>query len=287
MELKEISPYPVIDCHVHVFPEGVARALRKWFTENAWEFYEKGSQEELISKLFQKGIRGAVLLPYAHKPGISETLNEFVSHMARRFPGTVGFAAIHKEDKDTKGILRKAFGSLGLKGIKIHCHVQKVSPDAPELDPVYQEALNWDVPVVIHAGKEPWIPAYGYDVREITGARRVEKVLRRYGSLKLIVPHLGFNETEEFCHLLDRYQNLYLDTTMMLAGFFPAEVKREILSIHATRILYGTDYPHIPYEVERELVNLLNMGLEEEELELILSGNAIRLLPNAFPEPSM
>jgi len=284
MRLQEMSPFPVIDCHVHVFPDGLAQAVRKWFSENAWEFHEEGSQEELLFRLFRMGLKGAILLPYAHKPGISDTLNEFVAHLTRRFPRAVGFAAIHQGDRDIKGTLRKAFAALGLKGIKIHCHVQRVAPDARELDPIYEEAVNWDVPVLIHAGKEPYVPAYGYDVRQITGARRVENVLRRYCSLKLIVPHLGFDETEEFCRLLDRFPNLYLDTTMMLAKFFPVEVRRELLSSYADRILYGTDYPHIPYEVERELLNLLEMGLREGELELILHKNATRLFPGSFTQ---
>jgi len=281
---QEISPFPVIDCHVHVFPDGVSEAVRKWFSKNAWEFHERGSTEELLLRLFEKGLTGAILIPYAHKPGISENLNEFVAQMTRGFPRALGFAAVHQEDKDIEGILTKAFGILGLKGIKIHCHVQRVAPDARELDPIYEEAVNWDVPVLIHAGREPYIPAYGYDVRQLTGARRVENVLRRYGSLKLIVPHLGFDETEEFFRLLDRFPNLYLDTTMMLAKFFPVEVKREWLSSYADRILYGTDYPHIPYQVERELLNLLEMGLHEGELELILYKNATRLFPGSFTE---
>ncbi len=284
MTFEEMSPFPVIDCHVHLFPDGVAQAVRKWFSENAWEFHEKGSTEELLSRLFEKGLTGAIVIPYAHKPGISNTLNEFVAHVTRSFPRAVGFAAIHQEDKDIKGTLTKAFSLFGLKGIKIHCHVQRVAPDARELDPIYEEAVEWDVPVLIHAGREPYVPAYGYDVRQITGAIRVENVLRRYGSLKLIVPHLGFDETEEFCRLLDRFPNLYLDTTMMLAKFFPVEVKRDLLSFYADRILYGTDYPHIPYEVERELLNLLEMGLNEEELELILYKNAVRLFPGSFTE---
>lgn len=277
MWIRELSPLPVIDSHVHVFPDRLAEAVRGWFSRHAWEFHEQGSSVELLERLFEAGLDGAVLLTYAHRPGLSHALNEFVAHLVGRFPKAVGFATVHPGDEDPKGVLDRAFGELGLKGVKLHCHVQRVAPDDPALDPVYESAVKWGVPVNIHAGKEPYIPAYGFDVRTITGAHRVQRVLHRFGELKMIVPHLGFGETEKFYKLLELYPNLYLDTTMMLAHFFPASVDREALVSHCSRILYGTDYPHIPYEMERELKNLLALELGEEANRRILGQNAREL----------
>lgn len=274
---QDITSIEIVDTHVHVFPDGISKAIRRWFSQNAWEFFEQGTTEELVASLFSKGLYGAVFLSYAHKPGLSRTLNEYTSALARRFPRSVGLATVHPADSDPRGILREAFEGLGLRGVKLHCHVQRVAPDAPELDPVYEMAMDWGLPVTIHGGKEPYVEAYGIDVREITGAMRIERILRRFPDLKLIVPHLGFGETERFFELLDVYPNLYLDTTMVLAGFFPVKVNTGLLRSWASRILYGTDYPHIPYEVERELLNLLNLGLGEGELRMILHENAKKL----------
>jgi hypothetical protein len=117
------------------------------------------------------------------------------------------------------------------------------------------------------------------DVRAISGARRVEKVLRRYPELKIIVPHLGFDESDRFYSLLEGHPTLYLDTTMMLANFFDAPVNGEKLIRYADRILYGSDYPHIPYSMEREVRGILEMDLGEDVTRKIFYVNATKLFP--------
>jgi predicted TIM-barrel fold metal-dependent hydrolase len=274
MLLSDLTPIPVVDSHVHVFPDRLAQAVRSWFSRYAWEFHEKGTTEELLERLFQAGLHSAVLLTYAHRPGISDELNRFVASMVNRFPRAVGLATVHPQDKHVKGILKRAFAELNLKGVKLHCHVQLVAPDDPALDPVYEAASDWGFPVTIHAGKEPYVPAYGMDVRRITGAQRVERVLKRFPELRLIVPHLGFDESEQFYKLLEAHPYLYLDTTMMLAGFFPVPVERGPLLRYSERLLYGTDYPHIPYQVDLELKSLLALELGEIPTRKILWENA-------------
>lgn len=285
MFFPDLTPIPVVDSHVHVFPDRLAKAVRNWFSRHAWEFHDRGVTEELLERLFKAGLYGAVLLTYAHRPGISEELNHFVASMLNSFPKAVGFASVHPQDKDIRGILKRAFQELNLKGVKLHCHVQLVAPDDAALDPVYETASDWGFPITIHAGKEPYVPAYGMDVRTITGAERVERVLKRFPELKLIVPHLGFGESERFYRLLERYPNLYLDTTMMLAEFFPVPVEREPLLRYSERLLYGTDYPHIPYQVDRELKCLLALELGEAPTRRILWENA-RDLFGILPPPA-
>ena len=54
--------------------------------------------------------------------------------------------------------------------------------------------------------------------------------------------------------MLDEFHNLHLDTTMLLADYFdPPRIDAGALESHSTRILYGTDFPNIPYEWDREL----------------------------------
>ena len=50
--------------------------------------------------------------------------------------------------------------------------------------------------------------------------------------------------------MLDAFPNLYLDTTMAISGYFPNAADVEMLRRRPDRILYGTDYPNLPYEWE-------------------------------------
>jgi predicted TIM-barrel fold metal-dependent hydrolase len=262
MMYQDLTNIPIIDTHVHVFPQKLSDAVRHWFEGHAWKFKYQGAQEELLQAQFENGVAGLVLLSYAHRPGIADQLNEFVASLIKRFPNTVGLATLHPEDKNPGDIIQRAHEELGLCGVKLHCHVQKIAPDDPILFPTYEALVQFDGVLTIHAGREPAIDAYGLDVRAITGARRVEKVLERYPELKMIIPHLGFDES-----------------TMMLADFFHVTVDREKLIQYADRILYGSDYPHIPYSMEREVRAILEMDLGEETTRKIFYENATKLFP--------
>jgi predicted TIM-barrel fold metal-dependent hydrolase len=274
---SDLTDNPVIDTHVHIFPQKLSDAIRHWFETHAWHFKYQGTVEELIQGQFSNGAVGLVLLCYAHRKGMSRDLNRFVSHMVGRFPNTKGLATIHPDDENPRDILKEAFDEWGLCGVKIHCHVQKIAPDDLRLYPIYGLLQESGGILNIHAGKEPAIDAYGMDVRAITGAERMERVLRRFPELKIIIPHLGFDESDKFYRLMDQFPNLYMDTTMVLGHFFQVTVDREKLIHYGDRILYGSDYPHIPYHMDREVKALLEMNLGRLVTEKILYRNAVEL----------
>jgi hypothetical protein len=83
---------------------------------------------------------------------------------------------------------------------------------------------------------------------------------------------------DAFVAMLNEYPNLYLDSTMAIAGYFPNPIHREWFEEHPDRILFGTDFPNIPYEWKREKEALLAMQLGESIEEKILFGNAAKLL---------
>lgn len=126
------------------------------------------------------------------------------------------------------------------------------------------------------------------------------------------------NQYEEFFDLLDKYPNLYLDTTMTLGAFFQslnstttssscssstcdhtthasnnqsnnntsttttpalkpmAEMLRTMLLRHSDRILYGTDWPNIPYDWCRELANLVSLVDGDGEATDVGGGERVR-----------
>jgi len=274
-----VTSIPVIDAHVHAFPQKLFEAIKRWFEKYAWEFHQDGTAEEFIQAQFDNGVAGLVMMSYAHRPGISREINTFTGTLLRRFPHTAGLAAIHPEDDNPRDILRHAFEECGHCGVKLHCHVLAMPPDDPAMFPIYEVARELDGIVNIHAGREPSLEEYKLDVRAITGAERVENVLRRFPDLKVIIPHLGIDETERFYDLMDEYPNLYLDTAMVLGGFFPISIEKDGLIRHADRILYGTDYPQIPSAMEHELKAIIDMDLGEDALRQILFENAVKLFP--------
>jgi hypothetical protein len=161
--------------------------------------------------------------------------------------------------------------------VKIHCHVMRVAPDDPRMDAVWRASGRHKKPVVIHAGDAPAAEGYGYDVRGVSGAARIRRALERHPDAVAIVPHLGAGEYAAFDALLDALPNLYLDTTMAVGGYFPEGPDPDFVRRRAGRLLFGTDYPNIPYPWERERDALRALGLQPDDEATVMGGNAARL----------
>ncbi|KAG0198245.1 hypothetical protein BGX28_008310 [Mortierella sp. GBA30] len=261
--VSSAAPCPIIDAHVHVFPQKLMDAVWTFFDNFYWPVHYKEA--------------------YAHKNGIARDLNKFLARtvhdMNQRYASAhdvgsrqrrrvaTGLATVMPGEPGAKEILAEAFTTLGLSGIKMHSHVQCVPANHPTMDEVYETCIRFQKPVLIHAGKEPNSAAYKVDADKICDASIIEDVLKKFPDLRICVPHLGMNQYEEFFDLLDKYPNLYLDTTMTFGAFFQsmddskpmALMIRTMLLKHSNRVLYGTDWPNIPYEWCRELANLVSL----------------------------
>ncbi len=263
----------VVDAHVHLFPDGFFEAIWRWFDQHGWPIRYKLKAPEVIAFHRQRGVDHIVALHYAHKPGISRLLNRYLADLVRDDPFVTAVATVFPGEPDARAILEEGF-ALGLRGVKLHCHVQRFSPDAGPLHEIYEACVAHDLPLVMHAGREPSSPAYGLDIKALCAAERVDRVLRDHPKLRLVVPHLGADEFAGYAALLERHDNLYLDTTMMLADYFPIEKPFDMLRVRPERVLYGTDFPNIPYAWDRELKKLVAGGLDEAVLRGILRDNA-------------
>src|SRR5262249_10344273 len=164
----------------------------------------------------------------------------------------IPFGTVLPGEPDAEIIVDEAI-ALGLRGFKIHCHVQRLGPDDPRLDSIYARASAAKLPVVIHAGREPCFPGYGVDTHAFCSVAATRRALERHPDLIMIVAHLGTDEETDYFALLSDFPNLYLDTTMVLSGQFSQTVEPQLLERHADRVLYGTDFPNIPYEWDLEL----------------------------------
>jgi predicted TIM-barrel fold metal-dependent hydrolase len=259
-------------------------ALWRWFEANAWPIEYKQYADEAVATLKSNGVTRAVSLHYPHQAGMADSLNDWARRLAEKYPDFIeAFGSLHPDDAAKEKILRTCFEEYGFKGLKFHCHVQKVAPDDPRMEPVYEICQDLDRIVLIHCGSGPHFKenptrGYGYDVTTLSGAALFEKVIRRYPKLRFVVPHLGFEEMDRFVAMLKDYPNLYLDTTMAIGKYFPDPVRREWFLENPDRLLFGTDFPNIPYPWNREKIALENMSLGPEIEAKIFFDNAQRIL---------
>lgn len=268
----------LVDAHVHLFPPRVLAALWKWFDTHAWRIRYRLDAEETVEFLASRGVRRFVALHFAHTAGMARSLNAFVHEIARAHRDVVvPLGTVLPGEPEAADVVREAFGRYDMFGLKLHCHVQKMAADDPRLDEVYALCQDAGKVVLIHAGREPSSPAYGVDTRALCAADQVDRVLRKYPRLKMVVPHLGADEFDEYAALLERHENLWLDTTMAVSGFFPADAPASLVERHASRLLYGSDFPNLPYAWDRELKRLVDRPFAPAERKALFSGNARRV----------
>jgi len=272
--VPESLPFTV-DAHVHIFPDDLFPSIWEWFDRFAWPIRYKLKAVAVPEFLLARGIGHILALQYAHRPGVARKLNDYMAKFCSRSAQITGTATVFPGEEGDTDILEDAF-QLGLTAVKLHSHVQCFDMNSEAMHRIYEVCAAHDKPLVMHAGREPKSPAYECDPHELCSASKLEQVLKDHPALKVCVPHMGADEFVAYRRLLERYDNLWLDTAMVLAGYLPVNDPPVLSEMRSDRVMYGTDFPNLPYAWDRELRRLCELGLPEESLARILGENAVQ-----------
>ncbi|WP_336082269.1 amidohydrolase family protein [Nocardia sp. SSK8] len=269
----------IVDVHTHFMPDQVMRKVWAYFdsagplTGKPWPITYRDDEQVRLKTLREFGVRAFTSLVYPHKPEMGAWLNEWTAEFAARTPDCLHTATFYPEPS-APGYVRAAL-DRGARVFKVHIQVGAFSPLDPLLDPVWAILAASRTPIVIHCGSGP---APG----EFTGPAPIAELLRRHPALRLIIAHMGTPEYTEFLDLAEQYPDLFLDTTMVWtdfseggAPFPPAE--RDRLLRFGDRILFGSDFPNIPYPYAEAITALERLDLGPEWLRGVCHDNAARL----------
>jgi predicted TIM-barrel fold metal-dependent hydrolase len=266
-------PFPLIDAHTHLMPERLFKAVRAYFRAHLWHPFYDAPIEELVETLLACGVGRFVFMPYAHRADMSRSLNYWVANVQATFaPHAIGFGTFHPDDDDLlPELVDEAFVQLGLKGAKLHPQVGRFGLDDPRLDPLYEGAVEHGALLLIHAGRRP-------EANEHVGSRSFSRLMRRFPRLKVIVAHAGADEFDAFFDLCGLYEGVFLDTAMVFNNYLggPPPIQR-VLEFQ-DRVIFGSDFPNIPYRLESAIKSILDLRLGRTLEEKLLCTNAARLL---------
>ncbi|PSP73436.1 amidohydrolase [Halobacteriales archaeon QS_3_64_16] len=272
-------PAGAIDAHVHLMPEELLGAIREALAaQGGWAFDHPAQQAGIESVLREAGVERYLALPYAHRPGMAAELNEWVLRAASGSNMCTPFATVHAED-DVARVVRSAF-EAGARGLKFQCPVQKCGPDDPRLDPAFELASDYDRPIVFHAGTAPM-----FEDSPHVGSESFESFLESYPDVRACGAHMGTYEVEAFRELVREHENAFLDTTMALSprspqymDFDPATIADDTIEELSESIMYGSDFPNLPYSYAEERVGLLDRELSAETYRDLFVETATRFL---------
>jgi hypothetical protein len=221
-----------------------------------WPIRYRGSHEERVAQLRAFGVRRFSALPYAHRPGIASYLNDWARDFAADLPDCLWSATFYPEPEAATyvGDLIEA----GVEVFKLHAQVGEFRLDDPLLDEAFGQIEDSGTPTVIHVGSGP----VG---NEFTGPEHLERLLRRHPRLPVVIAHMGAPEYTEFLALAEAHEHTRLDTTMVFTGFFDQEAPYPDdllprLADLGNKVLFGSDFPTIPYPYLEQLAGLTRLG---------------------------
>lgn len=240
-----VPDYPIVDAHVHVFPQRVLESISEWFArEQSWSI--PAPPLRTVVDRIDRRTDGFVLFPYAHEPDVSRSMNHVVAKWKSELDDVVALGTVHAGDDDPGAVVAELF-ERGLRGVKLHSPVQEFTVDDDRLDPVYEHLVSRDAPLVAHVSSHPF-----YRGSPGLGPAPLRRVLERFPGLRVCVPHLGLFETRGFLDLAEQY-DLYFDTSVALGpgtrdavGVRSSDLPEDRLLDVADRAMFGTDYPIRP-----------------------------------------
>lgn len=269
------APFAVlVDAHCHTMPDRLADAIRKFFDDHmGWgPLAYGGRKDDVVRGEREAGVDCFWALPYAHKAGVAESVNEWMATEVARIRGAVAGATFHPDDADLPQLVARAFGDLGLRVGKLHCSVGNFAADDPRLEPLWLTAEARRVPIVVHAG---------HDVNGRTHAEEltpIDRVARAHPRLHLVIAHAAMPDVDAAFDLLERHPALYADLTSAHEWEYPLPLAR-LEALH-DRLLFGSDCPNTTRTIGASVDALRRLGLGRAALVAILGETAGRLVPD-------
>lgn len=219
----------------------------------------------VAAKLGQPGLVGSWTLPY-------ETVYEAVKQHPDRFYGlagvdpTEGMAAVRE--------LQRAVEEFGFVGAHGYPHWFELAPDHARWYPIYTKCVELDVPILLQVGQsliyEPRRP-----LRSVGRPITFDGVACDFPELKLCGIHIGIPWTDEMIAMAWKHPNVYIIADAHAPKHWPEAFVRYIDSYGQDKVMFGTDFPVLPFERMRREVE--ELGLRPGPKRKFLRDNAVRV----------
>lgn len=266
--LTDLGLDAMVDAHVHFLPDRVMDKVWAYFDRAGthygmeWPIHYRTSVDERLATLEELGVRAFAPLVYPHKPGMGRWLTDWVTDFAARTPGAVPTATLFPEP-DVADYLGEAIGN-GARAVKVHVQVGGFDPRDELLRPAWGLLAEAGVPAIVHCGHGPVPGAH-------TGLDVFGQVLAAHPRLPIVLAHAGMPDFSAALDLVQRFENVHLDTTMVGTAFsermapLPADWATRLVDV-TDRIVFGSDFPNIPYPVAEQVTAVAGWAAADDRL---------------------
>ncbi|HLX56605.1 MAG TPA: amidohydrolase family protein [Ktedonobacteraceae bacterium] len=276
----------LIDFHTHLFPPEIQKQREKYCDRDPWfnELYHHpraamASADDLVAEMDASGVDASVAFSFGWTDLalIAET-NSYIIDAMQRFPGriygmavllpTVGEAAVYELERCAQA------GMIGLGELMPHGQNYRLS-DISLLAPLMDVARRYDLLVLSHCS-EP--VGHLYHGKGNVSLPDIVAFLTAFPDIRFIAAHWGGGLL--FYTLMPEIQritaNVWYDTAATVYLYHQRIFPLAADLVGADRILFASDYALL--RQQRIIDHIRQSGLDDQSIDMILGGNAQRLL---------
>jgi len=257
------------------------------YVEALAKYWNRGwvgkSEEEVLKDFTGAGVEAVlVALDLETTVATPPCTNEYVHAMWKRHPRRIiqAWGAV----EPAKGEVairqaRKAVKELGFLGFHFHPIMQHFAVNDTRYYPLFEEIASMGAAVMIDVGTT----GMGAGMPGGMGARvrhahpsAIDDLAADFPSLKIIMAHPGWPWVDETTAVALHKGNVFWEMSGWAPKYFPGNLKIDMRARLQDKIMFGSDYPSMPYE--RILKEWNELGYKEEIMEKIFHRNAERIL---------
>jgi predicted TIM-barrel fold metal-dependent hydrolase len=275
----------VVDFHVHVTPPEIISNWEKlvekepyfaMLSKNPHNKY--ATADDVVSTLETNGFEKAVIFGFAFlDPGLCRLVNDYVIEKVKNYPEKlIGFMSVSPCADGLENEIERCY-KAGLRGIgEIFPEGQGINIEIEkEMRTLTEACKALDIPVMLHVN-EP--VGHYYIGKNDIPLQKVERFIENSWGCKVILAHWGGGLFfyEVMPKLREKFCNVFYDTAATPFLYDPQIYSAAKALGLCEKILFGSDFPLLPQS--RYLPALEQSSLSTEEIQLILGGNAKKLL---------
>jgi predicted TIM-barrel fold metal-dependent hydrolase len=241
------------------------------------------SEEEVVQDFTSGGVEAVLvaldLETTVHTPPCS---NDFVAAMQKRHPERIihSWAAVDPfKGEIAIAEARRAIRELGMLGFHFHPIMGHFAVNDRRLYPLFEAINELKAPVMIDVGTTGMgagMPGgMGAKIRHAHPSA-IDELAADFPNLTIIAAHPGWPWVDEMTAVALHKGNVYWELSGWAPKYFPAQLKVDARSRLKDKVMFGSDYPSLPYE--RILREWKELGYKDEVYEQIFHGNAERVL---------
>jgi predicted TIM-barrel fold metal-dependent hydrolase len=175
--------------------------------------------------------------------------------------------------------VRHAVIDLNVLGFHFHPIMQHFSVDDERYYPLFEEIAELDVPVMIDVG----MTGMGAGMPGGMGAKlrhahpsSIDALAADFPGLTIVMAHPGYPWIDETTAVALHKGNVFWEMSGFAPKYLPPPLVKDMRGRLQDKMMFGSDYPSIPYE--RLFKEWDELGFPDTFLEKFYHGNAERIL---------